>query len=263
MELDKTTIDGLRQVFTNLPTWRARLSSPTPEPSNRSSLASDDQATAPWQLSHAVVRALVGSVDNLDVLRSMVFTAREVYSNAPFTLIRGAIEGAATVAWLLAPKNRNERVLRQLRLQYSDYLDASKVLDSRKKNKDDDPYGMKDKMQRLQTLAKSRGFLQDEVSLVAARPVAYSSIVETAGGDTEVGSALALMSWRVCSGFAHNKLWSTLAVLDYDEVQSATEGVLDLHVRVSDSNLLMLSRVAVVMLADGWRLYDRQRSPAY
>jgi dissimilatory sulfite reductase (desulfoviridin) alpha/beta subunit len=60
-----------------------------------------------------------------------------------------------------------------------------------------------------------------------------------------------------------NKLWSTLAVLDYDEVQSATEGVLDLHVRVSDSNLLMLSRVAVVMLADGWRLYDRQRSPAY
>jgi hypothetical protein len=81
----------------------------------------------PYEISHAVHGALVGAVDNLDALRALVADAHVVHARAPFTLLRAALENSATAVWLLGRSSREDRLLRRLRLQWSDSLDGENV----------------------------------------------------------------------------------------------------------------------------------------
>jgi len=261
VDLDEATAQDLNRIFDRATEWRERVNTLPDAPSEGSSLAGDDRATTPYQLSHAVNLALFSAVDHIDALRSMIAIAGVIHSHAPFTLIRAVIENAATAVWLLAPRGRDERVLRRLRLQWADFADADQVWP--KEAKPDEQF-LSAKKERLQGLGRARGLSKVQISQIAAHAVSYSSIVATAGAEgRSLTEERALVAWRLSSGIAHARPWATLALLDHDEIQAAAEGVLNLRVTAPNRGLLMLAQIAANMIHDGWILYDERRTAAY
>ncbi|PYH02207.1 hypothetical protein CVV67_01875 [Arthrobacter stackebrandtii] len=80
----------------------------------RSSLGGDDKKTVPFPLSHAVSRHLLVSIDHFHSLRASLQLANALNTYAPFTLLRGSLEGATNALWLLKPEQRNERITRHV-----------------------------------------------------------------------------------------------------------------------------------------------------
>lgn len=116
--IDPAVRAELDREFVRVGKWFKRVQTHAPDPELGSSLAVDDAALNPFQLSHAVVSALSTAVDHMHALRSLIADAHVVYPCATFTLLRAALENAATAVWLLTPPDhRDQRVLRRLRLR--------------------------------------------------------------------------------------------------------------------------------------------------
>jgi hypothetical protein len=114
---------ALQAIFVRASQWQARSQSVTAGPEAGSSLREDDDATHPYEISHAAHGALVSASDHLDALRALVADAHVVHARASFTLLRAALENSSTAVWLLGPPDRDERILRRLRLQWADSRD--------------------------------------------------------------------------------------------------------------------------------------------
>jgi hypothetical protein len=103
--------------FRELRTWL--IFRDTHEPwiaASRSVMELDDQLTKPHQVSHNIANAVVSAVDHLHALDSIMLGAGASHTLAPFSLIRGAIESAAQAAWISAPEDHEQRILRSLSL---------------------------------------------------------------------------------------------------------------------------------------------------
>ena len=66
---------------------------------------------------------------------------------------------------------------------------------------------------------------RSDIAKVAATPVPYSMIVETAGNETfgEQWGSFALAVWKLNSGATHGKHWESLLKIDHAQVQSTTD----------------------------------------
>jgi hypothetical protein len=252
----------LVKIFELVDRWRDRTRAMAPVPAIGSSLRKDDEVTDPYQLSHAVIGALVSAVDHLDAVRALVQDAAILHARAPFTLLRAALENSATAVWLLAPANRNERVLRRLRLQWGDALDgevAQQVVGATARLSRD---GWKDK---LQAIARARGLPDEKVQAVTGRPVSYSGIVKAAGDEAQ-GSNLtgqdALFCWMLSSGIAHAKTWAVLSsVLDRVEVPGVpglAANQVGLMLSASDKAVTLIASITTLMVIEGWRVLDER-----
>jgi hypothetical protein len=252
----------LVKIFGLVDRWRDRTGAMAPVSAIGSSLRKDDEVTDPYQLSHAVIGALVSAVDHLDAVRALVQDAGILHARAPFTLLRAALENSATAVWLLAPANRNERVLRRLRLQWADALDGEVACHvtgiAAQLSRD----GWKGK---LQAVARARGLPDKQVQAVTGRPVTYSGIVKAAGDEAR-GSDLtgqdALFCWMLSSGIAHAKTWAVLSsVLDRVEVPGVpglAENQMGLMLSASDKAVTLIASVTTLMVIEGWRLLDER-----
>jgi hypothetical protein len=252
----------LVKIFELVGRWRDRTGAAAAVPAIGSSLRKDDEVTDPYQLSHAVIGALVSAVDHLDAVRALVRDAGILHARAPFTLLRAALENSATAVWLLAPANRNERVLRRLRLQWADALDgevAHQVVGAEPRLSRD---GWKGK---LQAVARARGLPDEQILAVTRRPVSYSGIVKAAGDEAQ-GSNLngqdALFCWMLSSGIAHAKSWAVLSpALDRVEVPRVpglSENQVGLILSASDKAVTLIANVTTLMVIEGWRLLDER-----
>ncbi len=96
-----------------------------------SSLAGDDQASAPYQLSHAVRACLMAATDHLHAAKVVVVDQGTVHVAAPSSLARGALETLFAAYWMLHPVSRDERVTRALRWQAQNMRDAGKAVRAR------------------------------------------------------------------------------------------------------------------------------------
>jgi hypothetical protein len=81
--------------------------------------------------------ALVVAVDHARCLRRAVDGCADcapnevtLLLNSYYSLLRGAMENAARVVWLLAPEQRSERVLRRLRLQAGNVIQSDAVCEA-------------------------------------------------------------------------------------------------------------------------------------
>jgi hypothetical protein len=260
---DQLSSEAQRQlvkIFGLIDRWRDRIGAMAPGPAIGSSLRKDDEVTDPYQLSHAAIGALVSAVDHLDAVRALVQDAGILHARAPFTLLRAALENSATAVWLLAPANRNERVLRRLRLQWADALDgevAHQVVGAAPRLSRD---GWKGK---LQAVARARGLPDEQVQAVTGRPVSYSGIVKAAGDeaqDSDLTGQDALFCWMLSSGIAHAKTWAVLSsVLDRVEVPGVpgvAENQVGLMLSASDKAVTLIASVTTLIVIEGWRLLD-------
>ncbi len=252
---------ALSRLFPLIGLWRQRMESAPPVPQAGSSLLKDDQATHPYLISQAAHAQLVSAADHWDAFRALLQDAMLVHARAPFTLLRAAIENSATAIWLLAPANRNERVFRRLRLEWKNSADqenaetlaAGQPLTSRDDTKD-----------KLQQIARARGLTQDMISQVAARPVAFSDIVQTAATDaTRCGATgtQALYCWMTASGIAHAQRWAVMnsSALQRTTVPGAPEGSTRQALSASAKALIGIAFAGSALTTEGWLLLDERR----
>jgi hypothetical protein len=177
-------------------------------------------------------------------------------ARAPFTLLRAALENASIAVWLLAPEDRRERVLRLLRLIWvdgEDNVQAWGLVGA------ESPRSREERKSELQEMARAAGLSQEQVGLVAVRPV-WTSIVKSAGdGARELTGERALLAWTVSSGIAHARPWAALSILDRVEPPVVDGDVTRLKLKASDRWVMVIAHAAAAMLAEGWRLFDEGR----
>lgn len=240
--------------------WRRRASQPTPDPAEGSSLLEDDRVTGMYAMSHAVVSSLCSAVDDFHAVGALLVNARMIHTSALFTLLRAALENAATAVYLLAPKDRPTRVERRLKLQWADYLDAEKA---REVMGQADVERQRARRQKLQDIARSAGLLEQTVKNLLARPPGYAAIIEEAGkaafGDH---GAIATVTWMADSGIAHGRTWANLAIFERQEYESNRAGFAAIRLSSSQRQIFQHAQIAALMIQLGWRLFDRSAAPS-
>ena len=249
----------LEAIFALASQWQARAQSAVTVPEAGSSLRGDDDATHPYELSHAVHDALVSAADHLDALRALVADAHVVHARTPFTLMRAALENSATAVWLLGPSNRDERILRRLRLQWVDSRDLEKAT---LRIGQQPPLSQDGWKAKLEAVAHARGMTNKQVASITRDRPTFTSIVETAGNEAQADDLtgdVSLVCWMVASGIAHARLWAALsAVLDRTNVPGASPGATAMRLSASDKALAVIGGVTAPMTRAGWRLLDER-----
>jgi hypothetical protein len=176
----------------------------TPEVEPGSSLAGDAQRSPALQVAHAAWTAFTDSVDHLAALRTLlVETEAPLPVHAPFTLVRSAIENAATAVWLLAPQRRSERLRRRLKLAHHEVWESGQALKLLPAEFAGDR-SVQEIQADIRALAVQLGLDPDDV----AGRFSYEKVIWTAGEATGVGGDRSVLVWRVGSGIAHGRDWA-------------------------------------------------------
>jgi hypothetical protein len=114
-------------MFGTIDDWVKLISQFPPGVEPHSPLAGDDQKIPSLRVSHAAWIGIVHSVDHLHSLRLLLDRTGALTLYAPFTLVRSAMDNAATAVWLLAPSKRSERLRRRLKLARREVREASEA----------------------------------------------------------------------------------------------------------------------------------------
>jgi hypothetical protein len=212
-----------------------------------SGLAGDDGESNPYQVSHAVIHGIAGSLDHLHALRMLIQTAASLHTFAPFTLNRAAIEAGAVAVWLLAPKTRDERIHRRLVLATQNACDADAVLKTMGKASP-----LTDRLNDIRKIAARRPMLHPD--RIVSRPPGIGRIIGEAGSAFELGSDAALACWQACSGITHSRQWASMTMLDREELNRVAN-VINLRLTASFSNVLSVTAIAVAFSIEARRLF--------
>lgn len=194
-----------------------------------SPLSGDDKASSPYQVSHAARLCLVGGVDHLHAAKSLVVDLQILHASAVYSLVRGSLENLAAAFWILNPPQRNVRIEHALRWHAKNFHEQRLAME---------PRGMADessyrrKLAKLHVVASPRNISSQTVNagLRSSRVVEY---VEAQLPDHEV-----LLSWQLCSGFAHGRPWAVVGMSEREEFETAVPGVMNVRLTSDLGRLL-------------------------
>jgi len=215
----------------------------------RSSLAGDDRASRPYQVSHALSLCLMAGVDHLHAAKSLVVNQQVLHLAAPSTLARGALENFAAAYWILGPVERRTRVERALRWHYKNAKDQHTALSSI-----DASVSYEDRSGRIDVVSRRYGL--DPRTL--RRGYASTTAVQYCDQHidrTRIPLEVAL-PWRICSGLAHGRPWAYLGTLEHDEVAERQDGTVLLRVTSGLDLALYPLLAAMHLLEEFLRLRD-------
>ncbi len=237
--------------------WQHLTASETPAVERGSDLADDSSKSPTYDVGHSAWSSFVHAVDHLHAMQALITEARAAHSFAPFSLIRGGIDNAATAVWLLAPDDQSERIFRRLHLAYQDVSesqDAVALLGSRAPQR---ARTAEVRKQEITDLSKALGVNRN--GAVGARWTGYEKIVLAAAAEVpDLDPNLAAYLWRACSGFAHGRQWASLQLLDREE-RSRSVGVASVRFSSSAEQILLTSSIALRLGDHALELYDQRR----
>lgn len=259
-ERDRAALRHIEATYQVLDGWRARSRSPE-RPERGSELEADAQVWA-WHPPYEVARqSLIAAAQHLNFARTAI-EAHEVYPTSHFTVLRGALVGAAQGVWLLAPDDATERQQRALRVidewyrrreQYNNSVASADLSDV-------DGTKLHDQTRHLQERrCQARQLWTRTDTLGADERLNLTSVITWAGADTFTDPAQrsdAKLLWNLISGDAHALGWSlTLRGRDWAKDRDG------LGVAAAPGDLLDVAQpyVASFRLAKrGWSLFDRR-----
>jgi hypothetical protein len=194
-----------------------------------------DAMSEPFQASHQIGYLLHTAVDHLHALKMLMEETGAQHTFAPYTLIRAAIESAATALWILQPDMAREVARRSLNLEYADLNDLKRA------NTTVDADAGHDEV-RLETFdgcLSKHGWKNQEVK---PRPPGPLLIIQGVSEHFDVFGA-ALM-WQMCSAAAHGKRWARqyLTLFDFDD--DGTSKVLSGRLTSNESAIAMALHIA-------------------
>lgn len=220
-----------------------------------SPLAGDNQKAHPYEVSMAAYRALVTATEQLDALRALLVDAQVMHPTAPYALVRAAIETGAAAVWLLAPTTRAERVLRSLQLMVGDAVDGDTVATETGTTPG---RPIAERRAEIDRLARA---VRPDVHV----PLRRASSTEIVRAVQEHGrpGLHALTAWRVCSGFAHGRLWPTLSVLPREVVELDVPGTVGVRYSNCWKPMTWVTMTAVDVIDRGIALYRTRAASPY
>ena len=216
-----------------------------------SSLAGDDRASSPYQVSHALRSCLMSGIDHLHACKVLLLEARVLHVSAPATLLRGCLENMATAYWILGPDARDDRIERALRWYAKNAQDQERAV----KDLALDGYktveeilakieSVADKRPKIDVRRVRRGYTSTEA-------VRYADQL----GSSNLG---VLLPWQLCSGFAHGRPWAHLAWSVREEFAAHEAGVVRLRLTNDFNRVIYPALAAMHLLEDFLRLYARR-----
>lgn len=216
-------------------------------PAAGSPLAADDAALNPYQLSHALALATGIALDHLEAFRALIQDAGRTQPWAPHTLLRAALENAATAVWLIGPDDAADRRYRRLKLQMHETFEGA---EARRLHGQDPPSGRTHEQVReqIRSLAPDARSLEGRWS--------YRKVVRWAAEHIgHEGDAVELL-WRLQSGLAHGRAWATIGMLEREEHPSPEQGVVNIRLTTSVDQVMPAAAVALQLL----RAADKARA---
>jgi hypothetical protein len=238
------------RVFGDVIRWTNETGTGTPAVQPGSDLAADAALSPKWQVAHAAWGCWVSAVDNLSALQRLVESAIQPY--APYSLLRVAIENAATTVWLLQPDASTDRVARRLQLVWDECKDVESLEAISEKLFEGKP-GAKARRDEVRGLAQTTGIPLEQI----AGRLSWASVVQKAEAATPL-TTIELM-WRLCSGFAHARDWARWSWLDLAHVGEKDGDIVTTKTTTSIDRIMMMALGAHELLKSGRQLYDKRR----
>lgn len=249
---------AVEATYGDLAQWQSRArSQPSERPERASDLDIDDRIFAHHPISEVARLSLVLSGEHLRLARDSL-QAGEGYPSAHFTVLRGALVGAAQGVWVLSPGHRDERRERGLAVIAEIYVQLGKYYGELRR------FGL-DPEQR-EHLAEQDAWLEERKAEVSNLRTKHSSldltniVIPQALDHTfpdrerrESGREL----WRQMSADAHVLGWSLFQRASFDRVDR-TSGLGD---GVSGGSWRLIAQPFVAshkLLKEGWSLFDRR-----
>ena len=213
-----------------------------------SSLAGDDRASSPYQVSHALMQALVAGVDHLHAAKVLIVDHQVLHLAAPWSLTRGALENLAVAYWILGPVRRSDRVERALRWHYRNIADQHAATDLHGLS----PTPLDAHLAKIDAVAGRNGLSGD----LLRRGYYSSAVVKYC--ERELGARVpegVLLPWQLSSGFAHGQPWAYLGASSREVESTDSEGVVSLRLTSSLTTVLFPMLSAMHLLQEFLRLH--------
>ncbi|MFC9635306.1 hypothetical protein ACFTY8_40200 [Streptomyces mirabilis] len=188
-----------------------------PAPAPNSSLATDDAILGTYAAAHLIRASYTAALAHADALRRLT-EGGEIDPSSPWTLLRGALENAATGIWLLSGKDRAERRRRALSLWAEDMRNrAQHEQDTHHVPAGDGQTGTQ-RREEIRALA-------DRLGLPALTAPKTHLILEQAAPAAGLDPVKVRAVWRAASGFAHGRFWPNLRATQPRAVSASADGV--------------------------------------
>lgn len=256
MPIEDPYLTAIRATYPDLDRWQARARRTPPEqPEPGSKLALDDAIFKWHPISEATRLSLVTSGEHLRLARDAI-EAGQAYPSAHFTVLRGALVGAAQTVWVLAPNEPSVRQQRGLTLMAEMYKQL------RKFNSETATFSLTP--DQHQQLGEQQRWLHEREAQVKAQRVNDEALNQTQFirwaleyrfADEERrqdGRSL----WRQMSADAHVLGWS---MLQRGRVSPSGRNA-DLGMGEVGGNWKDIAQpfmAAQLLLKEGWSLFDR------
>lgn len=211
-----------------------------------SSLADDDAASSPYLLTTAVHCNITAAVDHLHALTSLVVDQERLHVHAPGSLSRGLLEAGGMAFWILHPSDQDERLKRAQDWYHRNAQEQEQAVGGLGVG----GATLAEVDARLRESADRRG-------LGSPRWLKSQKVIAYADRHADVESVL--LSWRLCSAFAHGFPWAGMSLHDKTVVPGAPEGTVYLRMTNRLDSALFPALTGALLLQEVLRRYDERR----
>lgn len=226
---------------------------PTPEDGSR--LRGDDLHMNPYHVSHYAQMSIMGAIDHLSAIRSLIEVAKIGHISAPYTLLRGVLEMSAAAILLLCPQDQKARIGNRVTFMSQELRDSGSLI------KDEG-------MDKAPVLERHKSILErHESRMVKIRrnntwmDAKFEGKYKSGSKIMEEASLLVssdkryLTAWRWCSGMAHGRSWTNLSMSMMEPLEKVDVNV-GRYVVTSDTGLVAsMSHIAAEMLTHAIEAY--------
>lgn len=239
------------------------LTPPAP-PHAGSMLDVEAKHTAYEPIDTVVVQHRARAVENLERAFDLMFDMQNArvlaYPFSIYSLIRAAIESAATAFWVLESDRKANRVLRSLQLTYRDTTDRRKFIELVA------PAGeVAAERSRYERILARLTELKNTVGVLKQKPLGnppkYTRILEVVSernirdGVAGYSFASPLVIWKISSAFIHGSNQLVQALSDFRQVTEFKNGIATVEVTPNMQMLAGSIRVTVDLIARGDRRF--------
>ena len=183
----------------------------------------DQRLDHPYLISHLYASSVAVAHDHLVTIQRLIFAAQTVTTWGSMTLVRAALENAATALWLLSDSDPDERCTRALQLAATDLSDERQFIEHMAGVVDEDDVGRALRAE-VQRLHKTRHDLKRRARHLGLDPVRVgntlrlSTILNTVAQEIGHHDGFLLLHWKLMSGLTHGRRYASLKGLDREIV---------------------------------------------
>ena len=233
------------------------LADQLPPPLSGSMLDVERAHTAREPVDTLVMTHRARASENLDrVFEMMIDDDNErllAYPFSLYSLIRTAVEAAATSLWLIKSSKKKDRVLRALQLAYRNSQEALRFAELIKGKNGAAParQGTAKTIDRLNQLKNTVGPLRQIELGPPPRYTAILTAVSPKSADSNRGHELSspLVVWSMSSAFLHGSGQVVRALSDVRQMDKFTDGVASFEITPSIQMLAVSIRTCVELIA--------------